>query len=114
MADDFDRWLKANLEPAERDPDRLFAARVRATVMLDERLRAQARATRRRLALEALALGATAVGAVLLARLPQFAGAISEAPEIAVVALLAGFALLVLLMSRDAPGRAGLAGLSRE
>jgi hypothetical protein len=113
MADDFDRWLKASLEPAERDPDRVFAARVRAMVVIDERLRAAARATRRRLALEALALGATAVGAVLLARLPQFAGAISEAPEIAVVALLSGFALLVLLISRDPPQRA-LAGLSRE
>ena len=74
-------------------------------VVLEERLRAAARATRRRLALEALALGATAVGAVLLARLPQFAGAIGEAPEVAVMALLSGFALLVLLMSRDVPER---------
>jgi uncharacterized membrane protein len=105
MAEDFDRWLKASLEPANRKPDRAFAARVRAMVVLDERLRAAARATRRRLALEALALGATAVGAVLLARLPQFAGAISEAPEVAVMALLSGFALLVLLMSRDVPER---------
>src|SRR5215211_4797851 len=100
MAEDFDLWLKDSLAPEERDPDRQFTAKVRALVALDEQYRAASRASLRRLGVEALALGATALGAAVLAR--QFAGPISDAPEVAVTALLAGFAMLVLLISRDA------------
>ena len=109
MADDFDRWLTAALAPAERDPDRAFTARVKALALLDAQYRAAVSATRRRMALETLALGATGIGAVMLARLPQFATGISEYPAGGVAALVAGFALLVLLLPRDG-GRRAAAG----
>ena len=109
MADQFEQWLSASLAPDQRDPDRAFTALVQAQIALDRQLDEVARASRRRLALEVLAIGATAAGAAVLVNLPEFASAIGKAPDVAIAALLAGFAFLVLLLSRDVPERADLA-----
>ena len=63
MADQFEQWLSASLAPDQREPDRAFTALVQAQIALDRQLDEVARASRRRLALEVLAIAATAAGA---------------------------------------------------
>ncbi len=102
MTDDFDRFLEQALAPDERDADRLFVARVKARIALDQRLRAERRSIFRRLGVEMLALAAVALGLVSVGRAAPVAGFFAESPAGALAALLTAFALLVLLFSRPA------------
>ena len=99
MTDEFDRYLARALAPAERDPDRRFVARVQATIALDERFRTERRATLSALAIEVGALLMVAAGLVWLGQAPAVAGFADESPWLALAALLAGFSLLVVLLS---------------
>ncbi|HEX4762609.1 MAG TPA: hypothetical protein VFU87_07435 [Sphingomicrobium sp.] len=102
MTDDFDRFLREALAPERRDPDRRFVARVQARIALDRYLKAERRGLLRRLGAELLALLAVAAGLLWLGRAAPVAGFFAESPGVALAALLSGFALLVLLVSRPA------------
>jgi hypothetical protein len=100
MADEFDRFLAQALAPDEREPDRLFAAKVKARIALDQRLRAERRAIFHRLGMEVAALMVVALGLAWAGRAAPVAGLFADSPAVALALLLAAFALLVLLFSR--------------
>jgi hypothetical protein len=102
MADEFDRFLADALAPETRAPDRAFVAHVQARVVLDERLKQQRQAALRSLGVEVLAIIAVAAGLVLLTRAQAVAGFFIDSPAVALAAVMAAFAFLVVLFTRDA------------
>jgi polyferredoxin len=106
MTDDFDRMLGAALAPPVRDPDAAFAMRVRALCILDAKLVRERRAALRLLFVQLLALIAVGAGLAWLGRAPAIADLASASPALVMTVLLAGFALLVIVMA--APSRSGI------
>lgn len=103
---DFDEFLGKALAPDEREPDRLFVARVQAQVRLEQRLIAERRALLSRLGFELVGLAAVAAGLIVLANSPGIAELAAESPEIIVAGLLAAFGFVVAAFSpaaRPAP-----------
>ena len=99
MAEPFDRFLADALAPEAREPDRKFVAQVQARIALEERL-----AAARRSILYALGTGiagvlAVAAGLLWLAQSVAVTRFFAESPGVSVSALLAGFALLLVLFS---------------
>jgi hypothetical protein len=105
---DFDHFLRDSLGPQEREPDRLFVARVQAQVRLDEKLAARRRTIGLRLLRDSIGIAAIAAGLVVLAESPAVAELAAGSPEILVGGLLGAFGCVVALFSSS--GRAGPLG----
>jgi hypothetical protein len=104
MADAFDAFLTAALQPPESSPDRQFVARVQARIALEERFSQQRRAAVGTFAKQLLALGALASGLWWLGRAAPVASWRTDSPALALAMLLTGFAFflgLVVLQSRE-------------
>lgn len=99
----FESFLREALAPPEREPDRAFTARVRAQVLLEERLRGERVASLRQLAFEIVGVLAVAAGLLWLARSPEVAEFVGESPAIALAAMLAAFMLLIAVMAAAGP-----------
>jgi hypothetical protein len=94
---DFDQFLRDSLEPEEREPDRLFVARVHAQIRLDEKLSARRRAIGLRLLRDSVGIAAIAAGLLVLAESPAAVELAAGSPEILAAGLLAAFGSVVLL-----------------
>ena len=105
MADSFDRFLGRALAPEERAPDRRFVALVQARIALDERLAAQRRELVGSLLRQLAALVSVAAATWWLGRAALVAEWFGRSPATGLVALLAGFGLIVALFSGAAAGR---------
>jgi cytochrome bd-type quinol oxidase subunit 2 len=99
MSDPFERFLTTALAPEARSPDRLFVVRIQARIALDERLEAQRRGMLRQLAAQVAALLAIAAGMLWLGRAEAVDRFFADSPSLALCALLAIFALLLVLLS---------------
>ena len=105
----FDRFLRDSLSPPEREPDRAFAVRVRAQVLLEERLRRERSESLRQLAWEIVGIFAVAAGFLWLVRSPELSEFVGESPAIALAGLLAAFMLMIAVMAAAGPPHSGLA-----
>jgi hypothetical protein len=92
-----DALLAGALAPAERSPDRRFVARVDRAIAEVERYRSARARLLRRLASEALAIGALAASLAVLARAPAVRQALVEAPSLAWPLLLSVLVLWVIV-----------------
>jgi hypothetical protein len=100
MADEFDLFLEEALAPEKRDEDHRFVARVQAAIRIEERLKLERRSMVRNLILQLVALSAVAAAVLLgFARAPVAASLATESPWLAVLILMAGFGLLIALLS---------------
>ena len=104
---DLDAFLATALAPEDREPDRLFVARMQAQVRLDARLTQARRAMARRLGLQLLGIAAVAAAVLIVAESPAAGRLIAYSPEIFVLSLLAAFGFVVAMFSRS--GRPALA-----
>ena len=102
---DFDQFLRDSLGPQGREPDRLFVARVKAQVRLDEQLSARRRAIWLRMLRDSVGIVAIAAGAIVLAESPAVSEFAADSPEILAAGLLAAFGFVVALFSNSGPGR---------
>ena len=100
---DFDQFLRDSLGPQEREPDRMFVARVHAQVRLDERLTARRRAIGLRLLRDFVGIAAIAAGLVVLSESPAAVELAAGSPEILAAGLLAAFGSVVLLFINSGP-----------
>jgi cytochrome bd-type quinol oxidase subunit 2 len=113
MADEFDRVLRDGLAPAEREEDHLFVARVQAAISIEERLRLERRAVVRNLALQLLALAAVAAALLWIGRAPAVSTMMADSPWLAALVLIAGFGVLVALLTARGTGDPAGARYSR-
>ena len=100
MADEFDRFLKSALAPADRLPDRKFVERVQAGIALEERLTAQRSGLIRELVQELMALAAVAAGLWFIARAEPVAIWFTQSPATGLSILLVAFGGLVALFGQ--------------
>jgi hypothetical protein len=107
---DFKVFLATALAPEDRDPDRLFVARMQAQVRLDARLTQARGAMARRLGLQLLGIAAVAVAVLIVAESPAAARLIAYSPEIFVLSLLAAFAFVVAMFTSAPQSRRGALG----
>jgi hypothetical protein len=106
---DFDTFLADALAPQEREPDRLFVARVQAQVRIDTHLAKERGAIARRLGLQLLGVAAVAAGVVIVAESPAVGQFAAYSPEIFVLSLLAAFGFVVAMFtSAPQSGRGAL------
>lgn len=105
MADEFDRFLASALAPQERMPDRDFAARVQAAIMLEEQLGAQRSSVMRGFVTQLVALAAVAAALWLIGGAAPLANWFADSPALGLAILLTGFGCLVGLFSRRSDGR---------
>ena len=101
----FDRFLAEALSPAERAPDPLFVDRVRQQVRLDEMLRARRAGIFHRLGIEILSLVALGLGIAAIGGSPEVRAFASEAPHLALAAIMLLFALWVPLIAGSPNGQ---------
>lgn len=99
MADEFNAFLREALAPPPGDEDHLFVARVHGAVRLEEQLRAERSGIVRSLLLQLLALAAVAAALLLVGRAPAGAALAGESPWMVALILVAGFSLLLVLMT---------------
>ncbi|NUT01588.1 MAG: hypothetical protein HOP96_11495 [Sphingomonas sp.] len=105
MTDAFDDFLAQALDPAGREPDRAFVARVQARIRLEERIALERRSLLSGLAVQVLGIGVIAAALWWLSRSPAIASFASESPAVLLVALLAAFSfVIVLFASRPGSG----------
>jgi hypothetical protein len=103
MADDFDAFLAARLAPPDRLPDRRFVAGVQARIAVEQRFERQRRAVLANLAAQLIALAAVGAAVWWLSSAAPVANWTGEFPAEALAILLAAFALMVVLFSRQPP-----------
>jgi len=113
MADAFDLMLGKALGPTRRDPDRGFVRQVQARIALEDRLSALRSAALRRIALETLAVVGVGAGLLWLGRAPHVAGFVTASPWLAAGAMMAGFGLLVGVLTSRAAASGGLRPIGR-
>ena len=112
MADGFEDFLKCELAPTDRAPDRQFAMRVRAAITLEERLAAHRSSLVRGLVKQLVALGAIAAGLWWVGKAAPVASWFAGSPAVGLAVLLAAFGLLLVLVGRP-EGRAVRGSLSK-
>jgi hypothetical protein len=107
---DFEVFLATALAPEDREPDRLFVARMQAQVRLDARLTQARGAMARRLGLQLLGIAAVAAAVLIVAESPAAGRLIAYSPEIFVLSLLAAFGFVVAMFSAAPQSRRGALG----
>ena len=108
MSDEFDRFLANALAPAQRDPDRGFLGQVQARIALEDRLSGARASAIRRIGLETLAVLGVGAGLLWLSRAPEVAGFVADMPWLAAGTMMAGFGLLVTVLTSRGAGSPGL------
>jgi hypothetical protein len=102
MADDFDCFLASSLAPPNRLPDRRFVAAVQTRIIVEKRLAQERRALIEGLVKQLVAVAAVGAAVLSIGRAPSVAAFLTDSPALAVLILLAGFSLLVALLSSRA------------
>lgn len=101
MNDAFDRLLGQALAPEDRGPDWAFLTRVRAAVLLQERLAAERANMIGGVVRQLVALLAIAAAALFFGRSTEVADWVLTAPAASLGVLIIGFALFVALVTSE-------------
>jgi hypothetical protein len=100
MTDGFHDFLKSELAPPDRAPDRSFVTRVQAAIALEERLAAHRSSLVRGLVKQLVALAGIAAGLSWVGKAAPVASWFAGSPAVGLTVLLAAFAFVIVLLGR--------------